>query len=683
MDRKVIIIYFILFCFLIIGSLIIYKNLLMNKEENKWNVKSYNSTIEGLTVSGQGLTGNKIYPNNSLIIWGDTSDSKGKVDTSSVIWGEDYNEKFTCNYDFTATILLVAKGGNGGCGGGGGDGGAGGGWYYDPNFQFKQGYKYTISINDEYTYLNDGTSTIRCFSAIGNKGGGTTGSGPAYISSNGKKGNDGPGGIGNNDFNINPTKPNTVKIGGTNQTNGTKFNIGGAGGGGSKYASAWPGEYTKNQGYDNFSGKSSTTGWNSDVDAYSYGNGGGGCEGNDSNHFVGGAPSNGAIVIYYTAKSPAPTTPGPTTPKPTTPKPTTPAPTTPKPTMLPISKTKQYMLDKNEFYVIPLSEKDSGKINSNTSTVSGVNNKNILLYFPNGKYIFTASSTANVNSSPYMAFDGDLTTFWQCNTKGNNYKTDPYKLGNYLDNTSPYVGGGDSATTWTTTINGIDVGGEWLQVQIPYATYVHQYSIYTPIQSSYPYLFTVVGSNDGVTWNYIDQQNEAMSYFDVANSVNVMTFKVNSTDKYSYFRLVITEISKYTPFIQICSWSIIGGTKLKNITEMESRIINPIKTTPAKSVSKEAFTSLHRSMESRVHRPVFSRIDRHIDRHIDRDHNYLGYIRGNYYNDRYINDYLRGDIIYDDIIVARQRTDIIPLYLSATLGIVTLSLLMVHLSINK
>jgi hypothetical protein len=186
----------------------------------------------------------------------------------------------------------------------------------------------------------------------------------------------------------------------------------------------------------------------------------------------------------------------------------------------------------------------------------------------------------------------------------------------------------------------------------------------------------VATTADGINWNYIDQQNEAVSYFDDANNVNVMTFNVNSTDKYSYFRLVITEISKYTSFIQICSWSIIGGTKLKKMAEWESRNTKPIQTTtPSNMVTEESFTSLHRSIESRVNRPVISRIDRHINR----DHNYLGYIRRNHFDRGYVNDYLRGDIIYDNIAFERRKQDNIALYLSTTLGIVTLALVLVYL----
>jgi len=680
MDQINIIIYFIFFCFLIIGSLLIYYQLLVNKEKNKWNVKSYNSMIEGFGTN-EGLTGNKAYPNNTLHTW-----DKPK-----------YNEILTCNYDFTATILLVGRGADGASSGRGEQGGGGGAYYYDTSFQFNKGSTYTLSIDGNGTSLTDGTSIVTCDSGSGIDGGKCSVIGSLFSYSNSYDGNS--GGYGSNgDFREAPKPNDAIPISDSN------FIVGGGGGGSGKYWGSYSGEFTNPGDYGGCDGKpgcSSHTGkadtlFGKPINAYTYGNGGGcSCI---RNYGGGGQGGGGAIIIYYTAT--APTTLAPTTtPAPTIPKLTTPAPTFTARTLMPVSDmTPIEKLDKNEFYIIPLPEKYSKKINSNTSTVSGVDNKNILLYFPNGKYIFTASSTANANTSPYMAFDGDLTTFWQCDVNGNTdttvtksyntYKSDPYKLGYYLDDTSPYVGGGDSTITWSTTINGIDIEGEWLQLQIPYAAYVHQYSIYTPISSSYPYLFTVVGSTDGINWNYIDQQNEAVSYFDDTNQINVMTFNVNSTDKYSYFRLIITEISKYTSFIKISNWSIIGGIRLKKMAEWEFRNTTPIMTTtPSKMVTNEAFTSLHRSMDSRVDRHRGSRVDRHrgsrVDRHIDRDHNYLGYIRGNYFDRGYTNDYLRGDIIYDNIVVARQKPDNTPLYLSATLGVVTLTLIMIHLSIKK
>jgi len=691
MDRINIIIYFTFLCFLIIGSLIIYKNFLVNKEKNKWNVKSYKEGMD-----------------NFVFLTNTTNN-----ETTRIIETTD----FICNYSFEATVLMVARGGDGGPRIGGG----GGGYYYNKNFKFTEGHTYTFTIGtDDYTFTdNTNGSTVVCTNSIyvedriemitkgtgrnkreepkiikgGPRAGTSVGTGDFLKDKNVefRNGNDPIEGD-NEGGNADAYRPksNTITIKTINLDE--VYKIGGAGGGARKYAANYSGEYDsailskmKVVNYDagGGNGRDSTFGENTEINAWSYGNGGGAGQ---TRGYAGGKGSNGALIIYYSAIEPIIKTAAPTTPAVTRPKPTTPAPTFESRRLMSVSNmTPIETLDKNEFYIVPLPEKYSGKINSNTSTVSGVDNKNILLYFPNGKYTFTASSTANANTSPYMAFDGDLTTVWQCDINGNKdktmtkryntYKSDPYKLGYYLDDTSPYVGGGDSTTMWTTTVNGIDVGGEWLQLQIPYAAYVHQYSIYTPISSSYPYLFTVVGSNDGINWNYIDQQNEAVSYFDDANQVNVMTFNVNSTDKYSYFRLVITEISKYTSFIQVCSWSIIGGTKLKNMTEMESRIINPITTTPAKSVSNEAFTSLHRSIETRVHRPVFSRVDRHINS----DHNYLGYIRRNHFDRGYVNDYLRGDIIYDNIAFERRKQDNIALYLSTTLAIVTLTLVLVYL----
>ena len=304
MDHTIFIIYFTIFCLLMVLILTTYYILSTNGVLKKWEVKPYNSTIEGF-VSNEGLTGNQAYPANIVKRWeGNTQ------------------ETIICNYDFIGTILLVAKGSNGD----GVNGGGGGGWYYDLNFQFKKGSRYTISKdNNGNTSLKDETSTdyVICYSGAGIGGGDCKSQGSSFSKSNCHKGHNGGGGSNGTGTTNTPTFPNPrINIGGTN------FIVSGGGQGGGKHGVGFPGEYTMqvgNEAGSNNGGKSSITGFNPDVNAQCYGNGGGGCS--VSYCRGGGAGGGGVVVIYYTTTEP--TTPPPTTQAPTTQAPTTPVTTTP------------------------------------------------------------------------------------------------------------------------------------------------------------------------------------------------------------------------------------------------------------------------------------------------------------------------------------------------------------------
>lgn len=599
--------------------------------------------------------------------------------------------KFTAKYSFPATFLMVAKGGA--AGSGGQWGGQGAGYYYTTKMKFIQDHEYEFKIKNDgsiytFTDLTNG-STITCDSGSSFTGGKATATGDFADSSayySGKNGVRGDNAGGNADA-YRP-QPQTVVIG------DRTYRVGGAGGGARKYAANYSGEYDTSTliklGVTNYDagggkGRDSTTGENKEVNAYSYGNGGGAGQ---TRGYSGGAGSGGALVIYYSTKDVViPTTAVATTaasPAATTSPVVTTQAFTPAPTTLPsaLKMTPIATLKDNEFYLVPPDAAAKGQINSNSSKVTGVDNRNIPLYFPNGTYLFSASSTANINTAPYMAFDNNFSSYWQCDFAGNgdntvtrsynDYKTNPYALDNYVDNTAPYVGGGDKTNKWSTKVNGVDVHGEWLQLQIPFAAYVHQYSIYTPIGSSWPFMFVMVGSNDGLTWSYVDQQNEVTSYYDNGKNANVMTYNVNSVEKFSFLRLVATELSRSTPFIQICGWNIIGGThreKMENLVFETAAVTTTTTPTHAETTKpkSEAFTSLSRSMDTRnnhhgheQHATHLGSMDHRMDHHLGIDHGFFNV------RDR-IDDAAPVFPIY-----IRQDNTI--LYLSAFLGILTLVL---------
>jgi len=257
--------------------------------------------------------------------------------------------------------------------------------------------------------------------------------------------------------------------------------------------------------------------------------------------------------------------------------------------------------------IVPLP--NNYQLTSNNSNVSGFNNGNIQNYNPNGNYIITASSIANYsldsnNTQPFNIFNGKNNSFWQCdylnNPKFNSYvngypkySQDPYNSMNSMNNSSmsstnntistasaaisqipsTYQGGGDKKNTWSTALttvnntnnNQVSIPGEWVQIQIPYSVYLNQYSIMTPSYtnniSTFPLKFTVVGSNDGSSWYFLD--NRDLSIGDLPNSNNPLkVFNFNSINNYSYFRLIISELCNGMTNIKINQWNLFGSINI-------------------------------------------------------------------------------------------------------------------------
>jgi len=222
--------------------------------------------------------------------------------------------------------------------------------------------------------------------------------------------------------------------------------------------------------------------------------------------------------------------------------------------------------------VLPLP--NGSRLTSNTTQVAGISKQSIKDYDPNGTYIVSSSSVASDEAAAYNAFNGSELKYWQCDYKNNpNYNS--YKVG-YTKYTqdpfnsaqpSSYQGGGDATNNWSTKIgeSGKEsaLSGEWLQVQLPYQIYLYKYVIQSPGYSTqvstFPTKFTVVGSNDGKMWSYVDQRN--LSPNELPASIwPKKTFNINTTNKFSYFRLIISEMSQGMNIVRINKWNLFGIT---------------------------------------------------------------------------------------------------------------------------
>jgi len=222
--------------------------------------------------------------------------------------------------------------------------------------------------------------------------------------------------------------------------------------------------------------------------------------------------------------------------------------------------------------VLPL--QNGAVLTSNNTQVAGIDTKSIKDYQPNGSYITSASSMANDDNQPYKAFNGSRQSYWQCDYNNNpnyasykvgypKYRQDPFNSAQ----PSSYQGGGDPSNKWSTQIgdggNKAFLSGEWIQIQLPYSIYLYKYSIMTPAYnnniSSFPTKFAVVGSTDGKTWNYIDQHNLSPDELP-KQSQPMKTININSTNKFSYFRLIISEMSQGMNIVRINQWNLFGIT---------------------------------------------------------------------------------------------------------------------------
>lgn len=231
------------------------------------------------------------------------------------------------------------------------------------------------------------------------------------------------------------------------------------------------------------------------------------------------------------------------------------------------------------------------KFNNYTITTVSDTFDNIFGYTHIGTYNFLASSYYDDSTRPGFAFDSDNSKYWQCDTKDNptmssntesngnvtavtcpcntSEKVSPsgvpltdknYTLGYSLTpytkspvSNSGYRGGGDKGSQYfTTNINGEEVPGEWLQIEIPSTTplYLFKYSIIVPEGSAFPTNFVLAGSKTGgkTSWEYIDMQTKPKG----------TVFNVNSIVPYTFFRLIICEMPTNTSIVKISSLALYG-----------------------------------------------------------------------------------------------------------------------------
>lgn len=192
-------------------------------------------------------------------------------------------------------------------------------------------------------------------------------------------------------------------------------------------------------------------------------------------------------------------------------------------------------------------------------------------YNRNGTYIATSSSYANPANKAFNIFNGSASAPWSCDFSNNsNYNSSTFSNPRYLRDPytanmpSSYQGGGQTSTYYGTLLGtgnkAKTIYGEWVQLQLPYQVYLYRYNIVIPTSkkgsSYFPKKFMVVGSNDGNKWDYIHQKdftNDSLN-----NNGTMIEYNINSPDKYSYFRLIISELFDHQNKISIKQWNMFG-----------------------------------------------------------------------------------------------------------------------------
>ena len=145
----------------------------------------------------------------------------------------------------------------------------------------------------------------------------------------------------------------------------------------------------------------------------------------------------------------------------------------------------------------------------------------------NGTYKMSCSVSRATTETASYAFDGVTTST------------------NYWRTSQIYNTDGSYSGTTSTTVEGLTINGEWLQIQIPYMLKLTSYTLTNTTLDVYH----LVGSNDGSTWYNIDKRNAVTqvvgnvtvnlsSYLDT--TTQSWNYKELNQSYYSYYRIIIT-----------------------------------------------------------------------------------------------------------------------------------------------
>lgn len=151
------------------------------------------------------------------------------------------------------------------------------------------------------------------------------------------------------------------------------------------------------------------------------------------------------------------------------------------------------------------------------------------------------SSTYTVSNSTagYTYANGTYNTLTSGAFGGGYYSYFPFN--NYTNNGDPSWSSsnnwsGGTNTNFSTSVTSVGtVYGPWIQIQLPYTSYLFSYAIRTRGNDGVPKAWYIVGSTNGTTWTVIDNQTNGIV---TTNTTTYNGFNTPTT-AYSYYRMII------------------------------------------------------------------------------------------------------------------------------------------------
>jgi hypothetical protein len=253
-----------------------------------------------------------------------------------------------------------------------------------------------------------------------------------------------------------------------------------------------------------------------------------------------------------------------------------------------------------------------------------------------GEYIISSSSFQKGNNA-YNAFNENDTIWESSESLGiNSYNNYDYDTKTVIKNKYTYdvlpFGPSYYNSTNNTNIENSTILGEWIQIKLPKPFYLYSYCIKVPVikndkypiissnsidknknlienTSFFPKAFMLVGSNDGNSWDYLDQKTlintpEKMNKFNEGycydKNRNEIRIQINSINNYSFYRFVVTALFPGNKNIKISNLSFYGYVKepVQNSSTLKNNLEPSKKNNSCcQESNKESFSGIRNSQE--------------------------------------------------------------------------------------
>jgi hypothetical protein len=170
-------------------------------------------------------------------------------------------------------------------------------------------------------------------------------------------------------------------------------------------------------------------------------------------------------------------------------------------------------------------------------------------YFPMASTVSASSTFNDKRSAPWMSF-GNSSNYGNISwVSGGGTTVGGVGTAISYSTSSPFIY--NQSGGFGTTVSGIGYSGEWIQITSN-PIIISSFTIYPQIKSSYPpSAFVLAGSNDGNTWTALHIVTNYIYVFSSTTNGFTFTCNQNNTTLFTYFRLIITNISGSGGFVSV------------------------------------------------------------------------------------------------------------------------------------